>query len=247
MSTVKLPVTNGPCTLVDDDIARKLEGKKLFRYGGCGLYVGFIYKGKARLLHRFIMNFPEGKVIDHIDGHTFDNRRSKLRVCNTSENGFNRRGKTSAKSGYRLVHKAKHRKSFRICARLSGKNVHLGSFFSHHIAGIFADQILVNIVGPFVKKNFPEKITNSSLYDFLNGTSGRIFRVVFSRRSDGRQREMTCRTGVHSRHNGGSIPFDPIAMGLFSVYDVQNKAYRFIPLENVICIRYAKTNYRVVA
>ena len=247
MSTVKLPVTNGPCTLVDDDIARKLEGKKLFRAGGCGLYVGFVYKGKSRLLHRFIMNFPEGKIIDHIDGHQFDNRRSNLRVCNTSENGFNRRGKTKAKSGYRLVHKAKCRKSFRICARISGKNVHLGTFLSRHVAGIFADQILVKMVGPFVKKNFPEKITSTSLQEFLEGTSGRIFRVVFSRRSDGRQREMLCRTGVHCRLSGGTIPFDPISLGLFSVYDVQKKAYRFIPLENVICIRYAKTNYRVVA
>ena len=247
MSTVKLPVTNGPCTLVDDDIARKLEGKKLFRAGGCGLYVGFIYKGKKKLLHRFIMNFPKGKIVDHIDGHTFDNRQSNLRVCNTSENGFNRRGKTKAKSGYRLVHKAISRKSFRICVRISGKNMHLGTFYSRHIAGIFADQILVSIVGPFVKRNFQSKISSSCLVDFLNKTSGRIFRVVFSRRSDGRQREMVCRTGVKAHLTGGTIFFNPISRGLFSVYDVNKKAYRFIPLENVICIRFAKTNYRIVA
>jgi hypothetical protein len=130
---------------------------------------------------------------------------------------------------------------------VNNKEKHYATFQSRHVAAIFADQILVRIVGPFVKKNFSEKITRSCLADFLESTSGRIFRVVFSRRSDGQQREMVCRTGVNSRHAGGTIPFDPSSMNLFSVYDVQKRAYRFIPMENVICIRFAKKNYRVVA
>ena len=131
--------------------------------------------------------------------------------------------------------------------RIEGKTYKFAYFRSRHIAGIFIDQILVNVVGPFVKKNFQEKLSSSCLAEFLDNTHGRIFRVVFSRRSDGIQREMLCRTGVKVNQSGGTLLFNPISKGLFSVYDVQKKSYRFIPLENVICIRFAKTNYRVVA
>lgn len=247
MSTVKLPVTNGPMTLVDDDIARKLEGKKLYRHGCSGDYVGLWHEGKATLLHRFVMNFPEGRIIDHVHGNPYDNRRENLRVCNKSENTLNRRTSSKSSSGYRLVYKDRSPSRFRIVTGKNQKYNHIANFRSRHVAGIFADQILVNIVGPFVRKNFPEKVTSSGIADFLESTAGRIFKVVFSRRADGRQREMFCRTGVKVRQTGGRIFYNPISRNLFSVYDVRKKAYRFIPLENVICIRFAKTNYRVVA
>jgi hypothetical protein len=85
------------------------------------------------------------------------------------------------------------------------------------------------------------------LSDFIESTGGRIFNIVFSRRSDGKQREMTCRTGVKKNQNGGYLSFDPDSQNLFSVYDVKKSSYRFIPLERVICIKFAKTKYRLVA
>jgi len=247
MSVVKLPVSGCLMTLVDPDIAKKLEGKNLYRVGKCGIYACFSHGGKYIQLHRFVMNNPKGMLIDHLNGNTLDNRRCNLRVCNYSENGLNRRVPTKASSGYRLVYEDHCTYRFRIATMINLKQKHIASFRSRHVAGIFADMVLVKNVGPFVKRNFPEKIFCSSLIDFLNSTSGRIFKVVFSRRTDGRQREMLCRTGVKADQNGGIIPFNPISKNLFSVYDVQKKAYRFIPLENVICIRYAKTNYRIVA
>jgi hypothetical protein len=184
--------------------------------------------------------------VDHINGNTLDNRRSNLRIVNQTENLLNWRTEPKSKSGYRSVYTTRW-SSWRVQLVSYGKILSLGHYKSRHIAAVFADKLLVQRIGPFVKKNYPEKITSLDLSDFLNSTSGKIFRVVFSRRSDGRQREMVCRTGVNSRHNNGTIPFDPSSMNLFSVYDVQKRAYRFIPLESVICIRFAKTNYRVVA
>jgi len=244
MSIVKFPLSNGGVTFVDDNIADSIRGMNVYRNDSRG-YVKIRVHGKSQYLHRFILNAPEGLLVDHINGDKSDNTMSNVRLCTISENNLNQRSPTKASSHYRLVYK--NRRKWILRSSLNKKRTHHGLFQSRHVAGIFADQILVNIVGPFVKRNFPEKINTSSLMDFLNRTSGRIFRVVFSRRSDGRQREMTCRTGVHTRQAGGTILFDPNSWGLFSVYDVQKKAYRFIPLENVICIRYAKTNYRIVA
>ena len=246
MSVVKLPVTRSRHTIVDDDIAEKLKAKKLFGIDR-KRYVGFSSKGKIVRLHRFVMGNPEGLEVDHVNGDKYNNTRENLRACTSSENSLNIRKETTASSGYRNVAKYTKFDRYFIQMRVNKKQMYFFTLRSRHIAGIFSDQILIRNVGPFVKKNFPEKITCSCLAEFLENTSGRIFRVVFSRRSDGRQREMVCRTGVNSKHSGGTIPFDPSSMNLFSVYDVQKRAYRFIPLENVICIRFAKTNYRVVA
>ena len=246
MTIVKLPAFKSHDTLVDEDIANKLKGKKLCLFGKTP-YIGFTKECKKVALHRFVMDFPKCLVVDHKNGDIYDNRRSNLRACTHSENMLNRRHETKASSRYRLVYRLCHAKTYRLSIRIKNKKIYFGHFRSNHIAGIFADQILVKFVGLFVKKNFPEKITISELRNFLDRTSGKIFRVVFSHRSDGIQREMVCRTGVNSRHNNGTIPFDPSSMNLFSVYDVHKRSYRFIPLENVICIRFAKTNYRVVS
>jgi hypothetical protein len=45
------------------------------------------------LLHRVLMNPPEGMVIDHINHNKLDNMRNNLRVCTPSQNGMNRNGK----------------------------------------------------------------------------------------------------------------------------------------------------------
>lgn len=40
-------------------------------------------------MHRFVMNFPEGKVVDHIRWNRLDNRKEMLRECSVAENNRN--------------------------------------------------------------------------------------------------------------------------------------------------------------
>lgn len=46
---------------------------------------------KCILLHRFIMNAPKNKIVDHINHNKKDNRKDNLRITNYSINALNRK------------------------------------------------------------------------------------------------------------------------------------------------------------
>lgn len=58
---------------------------------------------KVITLHRFVMNCPKGKIVDHIHHNKNDNRKKELRITNYSINGLNRKktpkGIVKSKSG----------------------------------------------------------------------------------------------------------------------------------------------------
>ena len=61
------------------------------------------YDGKKHiLLHRFLLECPDGLVIDHINRNKQDNRRENLRVCSQSVNSRNREF-AIGKSGERYI------------------------------------------------------------------------------------------------------------------------------------------------
>lgn len=46
-------------------------------------------KGKSIFMHRLLMGFPKGLVVDHINGNGLDNRLSNLRAVSYSTNNLN--------------------------------------------------------------------------------------------------------------------------------------------------------------
>jgi hypothetical protein len=80
------------------------------------------------LLHRFIVNCPAGKCVDHINGNTLDNRRENLRICTQAENRCNSRIQNNNTSGYKGVSWSEGHKKWRSQIKLNKKIIHLGYF-----------------------------------------------------------------------------------------------------------------------
>ena len=89
---------------------------------------GYIKSNDNLLLHRFIMDCPKDKVVDHINGDKTDNRKSNLRICSQSENLRNSKISKDNNSGYKGVsfHKASGKWRARITVNKDTK--YLGLF-----------------------------------------------------------------------------------------------------------------------
>jgi hypothetical protein len=88
-------------------------------------------KRKSIKLHRLLMGFPEGLVVDHINHDPLDNRKSNLRVITRQQNFQNKKGaQINSKSGIRGVVWSKQKKKWTAQYKLNGKRVHVGTFNS---------------------------------------------------------------------------------------------------------------------
>lgn len=101
--------------------------------GSPNFYVcGHTYVNKKRIkhaLHRFILDEPDGLLVDHINRDTLDNTRSNLRAVTVKQNGQNR-GKYSTRSntGLRGVYWRERNKIYVAQVKVNQKIIYLGSF-----------------------------------------------------------------------------------------------------------------------
>ena len=80
-------------------------------------------------LHRIIMDAPDDKMVDHINGNPRDNRRENLRLCNRAENGRNAGKKSNNTSGFKGVCWYKRDNKWRAAIQVDdGKSKFLGYF-----------------------------------------------------------------------------------------------------------------------
>lgn len=65
----------------------------------------------------------------------------------------------------------------------------------------------------------------------------KIFSVVFTKRTNGEERKMTCKLHVKKGLTGAGQSYDPAEKGLLTVYDMSKRAYRNIDLESISKIK----------
>jgi hypothetical protein len=112
----------------------RVKKKKWNRCGhkNKGPYFSHGYREKGRtkqiILHRFLVDCPEGMYVDHINGNTLDCRRDNLRICTPAENSRNYPKPKTNTSGYKGVHYDKKSSKWRACIGFNNKLIHLGFF-----------------------------------------------------------------------------------------------------------------------
>jgi len=97
---------------------------------------------KAIALHRFIVNCPNGKMVDHINHNTLDNRKENLKICTNKENQHNRRGIEGIK---------KTKWGYQVLMRTNGKVKCFGTYKTFEEA----KQVRINVENmyrPYVKE-----------------------------------------------------------------------------------------------
>ena len=79
------------------------------------------------------------------------------------------------------------------------------------------------------------KLKEKVLLDLMKstGSSGRIFGVVFQKRTTGKLRAMTCRLGVRKGVKGIGGSYDPDDKNLVRVYEMPQTGWKSIPIEGV--------------
>jgi hypothetical protein len=88
-------------------------------------------------------------------------------------------------------------------------------------------------------------ITAKAAAALLTSTKGRIFSVTFIKRTTGETRTMVARTGVTAHLKGGDAAYSFSANALLSVYDLQAKGYRSIPLDAIVSLKEGGELYTV--
>jgi hypothetical protein len=160
----ELPLTQGKVALVDDeDFARASQFKwtamKIYRrkremwYARRAECLG---RGKSRtiLLHRFLMDAPQGMEVDHVSGDGLDNRRSSnLRLATRSQNSVNSHRSRKAASGYRGVYSRPNGK-FHSKIMFQSKVLHIGIFVDAAKAAAAYDAKARELFGEFATVNF---------------------------------------------------------------------------------------------
>jgi len=79
----------------------------------------------------------------------------------------------------------------------------------------------------------------------IGKNDGKIFTVVFIKRTNGKERKMNCRKGVRKGVTGEGLRFDPIKKGLVPVFDMKADGHRMINLDTVKSIKANKQTFLV--
>ncbi|CAH0197997.1 hypothetical protein SRABI106_01462 [Rahnella aquatilis] len=114
----------------------KRSGDVISSIGQSGRYRLIRIDGVACSLHRIIWEMingeiPEGKVIDHINGDTKDNRLCNLRICSQADNLKNRKIHSNNRSGVKGVYfdqSGRSKNKWRAQIRVNGKKFTIGRF-----------------------------------------------------------------------------------------------------------------------
>jgi len=160
----------GKWTILEQQDYYRLRNFKWIVYGngnsGQNLYavrLKLVGPNKTTMIsmHREIMNPTDGRLVDHRNCDSLDNRRSNLRFATRAENMQNRRKKRNATSQFIGVHFYKPQGNWSSTITHNGEKIWLGRFDNEIDAAMAYDEAAKKYRGEFARLNFPQENKNS--------------------------------------------------------------------------------------
>lgn len=185
-NSITINLSRGQVAIIDaDDYERvnqfKWSAQAIFTKSGVRYYAYRTeWLGKQRtpearqrriLLHRFIMNAPDGVNVDHINREPLDCRKSNMRFATQALNLINRPHRNT--SGFRGVSLRSVKQGTRYTAQIRSnrKTRRIGTFDTPEQAARAYDQAAINLWGEFAFLNFPREQYDTSKADNTAGES----------------------------------------------------------------------------
>lgn len=152
--TSEIQLSRGKVALVDTEIINRLKVHRWAAwYSGNRWYAKTRIDGSEILMHRFILNVPEGKQVDHINGDGLDNRRCNLRICVPSQNMMNQTNFRGGTSKFKGVSWYKAGEKWRAYINKDGRQISLGYFEDEKQAARAYDEAAAELFGEFAYLN----------------------------------------------------------------------------------------------
>lgn len=149
-----IPLTQDKVAYVDDKDFERVSRHKWHAIERRYLwYASTMIEGRTVLLHRFILNAPDDKGVDHRNGNGLENRRFNIRLCTSRQNLQNQHSTKKGTSNYKGVHLHRQTNKWIARIRVDGKLKYLGCFVFEHDAALTYNVAAKKYFGEFARLN----------------------------------------------------------------------------------------------
>lgn len=163
-----IPLTQGKFAKVDNDDFERLKDIN-WSYDS-----RYVFNTEFGFIHRYIMDAPNNKMVDHANHDTLDNRKSNLRLSTNTTNQWNSRGNPSS-SNFKGVYKPKGKNKYRARICNNGRHTIIGYFTDEEEAAKAYDKKAIELRGEWAYQtlNFPE-LLNEYLKEIENDKNNKL-------------------------------------------------------------------------
>jgi hypothetical protein len=154
----QIELTRGFVTVVDDEDFKQLSFFKWYALKGAkGVYAARRnVPGELPtiiLMHRLLLNAPDGVEVDHIDNDSLNNTRANLRFATKSQNGASTRRFDDTGQVKRTRGIGFYRGKWTASIKVNGKSIYLGRYETEEAAKNAYDAAALKHFGEFARLN----------------------------------------------------------------------------------------------